>query len=154
MLRYIHKANPMSALQSLSPHANLALAGLIVVIPIIAYLAISEKLKESALIAAALSAGFAAYTAVTIWSEGFMPVIINHTVNLWGVQVWYDLLMAVSIALLFVVPRARKAGMMVPLWVLFVGATASIGLMAMVARLFWLEQTAAASDAEVLEPDA
>ncbi|MXO84002.1 hypothetical protein GRI35_11555 [Altererythrobacter aestiaquae] len=110
------------------------------VVPIIAYLALASKLKESALIAAALSAGFAAYTAVTIWAEGIMPVIVNHTTNLWGVQVWYDLLMSVGIALLFVVPRARKMGMNVPLWVLFVGSTASIGLMAMVARLFWLEQ--------------
>ncbi len=29
--------------------------------------------------------------------------------------------------------------MKVPLWILFVVATASIGLLAMVARLFWLE---------------
>ncbi|WP_209348014.1 hypothetical protein [Pontixanthobacter sp. CEM42] len=121
----------------------LALAGAIAVVPIIAYLALAAKLKESALIAAALSAGFAAFTAVTIWADGVMPVITNHTTNLWGVQVWYDLLMSVGIALLFVVPRARQMGMNVPLWVLFVGSTASIGLMAMVARLFWLEQSTA-----------
>ena len=121
----------------------LALAGTIVVLPIVAYLALSEKPKESVLIAACLSAGFGAYTAVTIWAEGIMPVISNHTINLWGVQVWYDLLMAVGVALLFVLPRARQAGMNVPLWVLFVGSTASIGLMAMVARLFWLEQNSA-----------
>ncbi|MXO90665.1 hypothetical protein GRI41_07520 [Altererythrobacter aquaemixtae] len=110
----------------------------------------TAKLRESALVAAAISAGFAAFTAVTIWAEGVMPVIINHTTNLWGVQVWYDLLIAVMIALLFVVPRARKVNMMVPVWVLFVASTASIGLLAMVARLFWLEQrgesAAAASD--------
>jgi hypothetical protein len=33
--------------------------------------------------------------------------------------------------------------MNVPLWALFVGTTASIGLLAMCARLFWLERAAA-----------
>ncbi|MGB7374129.1 hypothetical protein [Pontixanthobacter sp.] len=124
----------------LTIHQLLAIAGLVVALPLLAYLAAAQKLAHSAVIAASLSAGFAAFTAVTIWSEGILPVIANHTVNLWGVQVWYDLLMAVVIALFFIVPRARKAGMMVPLWVMFVGATASIGLLAMVARLFWLER--------------
>ena len=120
----------------------LALAGAIIVLPIIVYLALSQKPKESVLIAACLSAGFGAYTAVTIWAEGFTPLIANHSMNLWGIQVWYDLLMSVGVALLFVIPRARKVGMNIPLWVLFVGSTASIGLMAMIARLFWLEQSA------------
>ena len=47
--------------------------------------------------------------------------------------------MCVMIALFFVAPRARKVGMNVTLWALFVGSTASIGLLAMCARLFWLE---------------
>ena len=81
-----------------------------------------------------------------------MPVVVNHTTNLWGVQVWYDLLISVGVALVFVVPRARKVNMMVPLWVLFVASTASIGLLAMVARLFWLEQAAAADEAAKSAP--
>lgn len=132
----------------LTIHQLLAIAGVVVALPLIAYLATAQKLAESAIVAASLSAGFAAFTAVTIWSEGIMPLIANHTVNLWGVQVWYDLLMAVVIALFFVVPRARKVSMNVPLWVLFVGATASIGLLAMIARLFWLENAAQENSAE------
>lgn len=100
----------------------------------------------SAIIAAMLSAGFGAYTAIQIWSEGVMMFWTNHTVNLTGIQVWWDLVMCVIIALFFIAPRARAAGMNVPLWALLAGCTASIGLLAMIARLFWLEsQTDAAA---------
>ena len=126
--------------ETLTAYEILFFAGVAVVGPLVIYLATAKKYAENAILAAALGAGFAAFTAVTIWAEGIMPVYLNHSTNLWGVQVWYDLLISVVIALLFVVPRARKQAMNVPLWVLLVGATASIGLLAMVARLFWLEQ--------------
>ena len=71
--------------------------------------------------------------------RGRDAVWLNHTSNLWGVQVWWDLLFALGVAVFLVLPRARAQGMKVPLWILFVVATASIGLLAMVARLFWLE---------------
>nr|WP_137678002.1 hypothetical protein [Parerythrobacter lutipelagi] len=129
----------------MSPYLILFLAGAAVVGPVVLYLAFAKNPKGSAAFAAALSGAFAAFTAVTIATEGVMPVIDNHSTNLWGVQVWYDLLISVGIALLFVVPRARKAGMNVPLWVIAVGLTASIALLAMVARLFWLERQAAAA---------
>ena len=48
------------------------------------------------------------------------------------------------VALFFIAPRARAAGMNVLPWTLLVGCTASIGLLAMVARLFWLERRARA----------
>ena len=86
---------------------------------------------------------FAAFTTYTIAQEGVLTVVSNHTVNFWGVQVWYDLLISVAIALFFIAPRARKAGMSIPIWVVFVGLTASIGLLAMVARMFWLESKTA-----------
>lgn len=72
-----------------------------------------------------------------------MPVLVNHTSNLWGVQVWWDLLLSLTVALFLIAPRARAQGMNLPLWTLFIVATASIGLLAMCARLFWLEQQAA-----------
>lgn len=97
----------------------------------------------SAALAAALCGGFSAYTAITIATEGVMPVIVNHTANLWGVQVWWDLLISVTIALFLIAPRARAAGMNLPMWTLLVVATASIGLLAMCARLFWLERAVA-----------
>jgi len=71
-----------------------------------------------------------------------LPVVLNHTSNLWGVQVWYDLLFSLSVATFLILPRARAVGMNLPLWVAFILATASIGLLAMAARLFWLEAAA------------
>lgn len=129
----------------MSPFMILFLAGVAVIGPVILYLAFVREPKGSAAIAAALSGAFAAFTAVTIATEGVTPVIANHASNLWGVQVWYDLLISVSIALLFVIPRARKAKMNVPLWVVAVGLSASIALLAMVARLLWLERQDAAA---------
>lgn len=104
------------------------------------YILAAKPTSGNATLAAMLSAGFGAYTAVQIWQEGVMMFWTNHTVNLTGIQVWWDLVMCVMIAMFFIAPRARKAGMNLLPWALFVGSTASIGLLAMCARLFWLEQ--------------
>ena len=130
-----------------TPHMILFLAGVVAVIAAVVAIAMARDSVGSAVIAAALSAGFAGLTAVTIWSEGLWLVIENHTLNLWGIQVWYDLLLAIGVALFFVLPRARAAGMNVLPWTLLVVLTASIGLLAMVARLFWLERASSSSAA-------
>jgi hypothetical protein len=122
----------------------LASGGIVAAVAVLLYILSGSPKVGSAILAAALSAGFAAYTAVTIAQEGVVLVWTNHTQNLWGVQVWWDLLFAVGIAAFFIAPRARAAGMNLLPWLLFVGATASIGLLAMVARLFWLERRTSA----------
>nr|WP_298928900.1 hypothetical protein [uncultured Erythrobacter sp.] len=106
------------------------------------YILIAKPTIGNPALAAVLSGGFFAYTAVQIWHEGIIMFWSNHSANLTGIQVWWDLVMCVMIALFFIAPRARKVGMNVPLWALFVGCTASIGLLAMCARLFWLEKAA------------
>ncbi|WP_324826998.1 hypothetical protein [Qipengyuania zhejiangensis] len=118
----------------------LAIAGVLAALGVLVHVAtVTEKTGSHAL-AAMLAGGFGGFTAITVFREGVMPVWLNHTQNLWGVQVWWDLLISVGIALFFVVPRARSAGMNVIPWIIFVALTASIGLLAMVARLFWLEK--------------
>lgn len=99
----------------------------------------------SAMVAGILCAVFTAFTLVQITREGVLMFWTNHTANLTGLQVWWDLLLATVIAFIFIAPRARAAGMHVPLWAVFVITTASIGLLAMVARLFWLERQSAAA---------
>jgi len=128
--------------ESLTLLQALAGGGLVLALGAIAAMAARPEAQGNALLAGALAAGFAAFTAVTIAAEGVVPVIVNHTSNLWGVQVWWDLLFSLSVATFLILPRARAAGMNVPLWALFIAATASIGLLAMAARLFWLEATA------------
>lgn len=128
--------------ETLTPFIALAGGGLVFAVAAILAIALRPGAPGNALLAGALSAGFAAFTAVTIAAEGVFPVILNHTSNLWGVQVWWDLLFSLSVAFFLILPRARAVGMNVPAWTAFILATASIGLLAMAARLFWLENSA------------
>lgn len=130
-------------LADLTPHMILFLAGVAAATIAVVTIALARDKTGSAVLAASLAAGFTALTAVTIWSEGVWLVVENHTLNLWGIQVWYDLLFSVGIALFFILPRARAVGMNVLPWIVLVAMTASIGLLAMIARLFWLERQAA-----------
>lgn len=139
---------------TLTPFISLFIGGLVAALVAVGFMLAQKKVTGSPAIAASLGAGFAAYTAVTIYQTGVLPVFENHTTNLWGVQVWWDLLFAVGVALFFILPRARKQGMHVPLWTLFVLLTASIGLLAMIARLFWLESGEAVEKAEDAKPVA
>lgn len=127
----------------MSIYEILALGGIVSALAAVAYILLNKQPIGSTAIAASLGAGFAAYTAGTIMSEGVSLVWTNHTSNMWGVQVWWDLLFAVVTALFLIAPRARQVGMNLPLWTLFVATTASIGLLAMIARLFWLERRVA-----------
>ncbi|MEP2736034.1 MAG: hypothetical protein ABJP34_07020 [Erythrobacter sp.] len=129
-----------------SPFEWFALIGIGVTLVAIGYIVSNKSEIGMPALAAALSAGFAAFSLVTIYGEGVMPLWTNHTENLWGIQVWWDLLLAVGLALFLLAPRARAVGMNVPLWALFVAATLSVGLLAMAARLFWLESQAASHD--------
>ncbi len=111
---------------------------------LIAFLTILIAKREigSASVAALLFTAFGAFTAVQIGQEGVIGFYTNHSQSLTGLQVWWDLIMCALIALFFIAPRARKQGMNLTPWALLVGTTASIGLLAMCARLFWLEQQA------------
>lgn len=111
------------------------------------YILLARPEHGNATLAAMLSAGFGAYTAVQIAQEGVVMFFTNHSANLTGIQVWWDLVMCVGIALFFIAPRARAANMNLVPWFLLVGGTASIGLLAMIARLFWLENQTANSSA-------
>ena len=125
---------------TLTPFIALAAGGLVCGVAAILFILLRPAATGSAALAGALAAGFAAFSAVTVATEGLAPVVLNHTGNLWGVQVWWDLLFALGVAYFLILPRARAQGMNLPLWTVFILATASIGLLAMAARLFWLER--------------
>ncbi|QPC97830.1 hypothetical protein [Qipengyuania soli] len=129
----------------MSSYEILAAGGLAAVLIALGLIASGRLSGGDALAAAMLAGAFAGFTAITVFKEGALLVWANHTTSLWGVQVWWDLLIAVTLAVFFIVPRARAAGMNVLPWIVFVALTASIGLLAMVARLFWLEKQAATS---------
>ena len=126
--------------ETLTPFIALAGGGLVCAVAAILVALTRPNAPGNAMLAAILSAGFAGFTAITIAAEGVLPVILNHTSNLWGVQVWWDLLFSLGIAYVMILPRARAQGMNLPLWTALILATASIALLAMCARLFWLER--------------
>ena len=91
-------------------------------------------------VAALLAAAFMAYSLFPILREGPLGFVSNHTANYWGVQVFWDLVLALCAALFLAAPRMKRAGMSLSLWAIPVGLLGSIGLLALLARLFWLEQ--------------
>ena len=83
---------------------------------------------------------FIAFSAATIAQEGLMQFWANHTSNLAGNQVWFDLILAVTLTFVLIAPRARAVGMSLWPWGIAVISTACIALLPMFARLIWLEQ--------------
>ncbi len=95
--------------------------------------------KQVWLFPAALSVVFAAFSLHAVSFDGILGFWTEHTRNAWGNQIWFDLLFAIGIGWYFAVPKARALGMRPVLWLFFILCTGSIGLLAMVARLLYLE---------------
>ena len=92
------------------------LGGMIGVLSILA----TKRETGSTAIAALLLAAFGTFTAVQIAREGVTGFYTNHSQSLTGLQVWWDLVQCAVIALFLIAPRARKVGMNLPLWAIFV----------------------------------
>lgn len=95
------------------------------------------------IVPAAGSVGFLLFSLYTVAAEGPVGFWTEHTRNLWGNQIWMDLLLAAGIALYFVVPQARKLGMRPAPWIALVASSGCIGLLAMTARVLYLQDRAA-----------
>lgn len=101
----------------------------------------------------ALSAGAAAlflvFSLVTVALEGPVGFWVEHTRNLWGNQIWFDLLLAAAVTWGCVWPQARRLGMRPWPWLLLIVCTGSFGLLALVARVHWLRRSLTS---QVLDP--
>lgn len=82
---------------------------------------------------AGVSAAFLTFSLGAMFREGALGFWTEHVRNLWGNQIWFDLLIAASVALFLLIPRARKVGLTPVPWVLFALATGGIGLLAFLA---------------------
>jgi hypothetical protein len=89
---------------------------------------------------AALSLLFLLFSVQAIMAEGLFGFWAEHTRNLWGSQIWLDLLLVVSIGWFLVVPQAKAIGMRPIPWFVLIVCTGSIGCLAMVARLLYLRE--------------
>lgn len=102
----------------------------------------ADRAREGArgwMLAALASVAFSAFTLWAILAEGPTGFWPEHVRHLWGNQILFDLLCCASVGLLFAVPRARAAGMKPLPWIIFTLVTGSIGLLAMAARILFLE---------------
>ncbi|NNE87464.1 MAG: hypothetical protein HKN27_05250 [Silicimonas sp.] len=120
-----------------------AIAGLMLIMYLLAT-ALGRPFKVTWIAPASLSAIFLSFSLVTVLQEGIWGFWINHSANLWGNQVWIDLLIAIGIAWTFIIPHARRLKMTLPIWAVAIVLTGCIGVLAMVARLMWLEEQAGA----------
>ena len=91
---------------------------------------------------ALLCAAFFAYSLWPILTMGPLGFWNEHVRNLWGVQIWFDLLCAIGVGWALLAPRAQAAGMVPWPWLALIAATGSIGLLAMAARVLYRESAA------------
>jgi hypothetical protein len=82
-------------------------------------------------------AGLTAYSITQQGSTAFWPL---YTESWWGMQLWFDRLVTVTIAFFLIQNRARAAGMKSEIWVLLTIFTGSLGLLLMVAQMTYLER--------------
>ena len=92
-----------------------------------------------------LSLLFFIFSLQTVASEGVLGFWTEHTRNLWGNQIWFDLLLATGIGWFLVMPEAKSLGIRPLPWLLLIACTGSIGFLAMIARLLYLRERFAAN---------
>jgi hypothetical protein len=115
------------------------LAGLATAAVVLTLALRTRPLGPQAWIAAATLCGaFAGWSLYAIVTGGPFGFWIEHTRNVWAVQIWFDLLLAAGCALVFMIPEARRLGMTPLPWVAFVLCSGAIGLLAMLARILYL----------------
>ncbi|MEO1200854.1 MAG: hypothetical protein AAFX39_16800 [Pseudomonadota bacterium] len=91
---------------------------------------------------ALLAVIFLSWSVIAIIVEGPLGFWHEHIRGFWSNQIWFDLLLAASVALVWLVPKARNLGMRPLPWVILVILSGSIGLMFMLARILFLEEAA------------
>jgi len=83
---------------------------------------------------------FASWTLGAALKEGPVGFWPEHTRNMWGNQIWFDLLISICVGWFLLAPKARDLGMRLPLWIIFIICTGSVGLTAMLARFLYLQE--------------
>ena len=92
---------------------------------------------------AALSLAFAAFSLFAMRSDGPLGFWPEHIDGVWGNQIFFDLLFCAGSAFFLAVPRLRAAGMRPLAWFVAIAATGGIAVLAMIARLLFLERARA-----------
>jgi len=88
---------------------------------------------------AVVSVAFLGFSAYAVATEGPLGFWIEHVRNAWGNQIWFDLLFCASVGWTVLLPRARAVGMRSWAWAIALPLTGSVALLAMLARVLYLE---------------
>jgi hypothetical protein len=97
------------------------------------------------LLPAAASLTFLLVTLRAVIAEGPLGFWPEHTRNLWGNQIWLDLLLSASIGWFFIAPQAKALGMRLLPWSFLIICTGSIGFLAFAAKVLYLREHLAGS---------
>ena len=97
-------------------------------------------MKSSWIFPASLSIAFLVFSLMAVLSEGALGFWTEHIRNMWGNQIWFDLLLAVGIGWFLIVPQAKAQGMRLLPWGALVICTGCIGFAAMLARMLYLRE--------------
>lgn len=93
-------------------------------------------------IPALLAAGFFALSLIPISTGGPFGFWGEHIRNDWNNQIFLDLLLCAGCAWFLLLDRARAVSLQVLPWFLAIACLGSIGLLAMLARVLFLEEKA------------
>jgi hypothetical protein len=115
-------------------------AALIVVTYLLGALRAPAGRRTSWLVPAAACVAFAAFSTLAIVQEGPLGFWPEHVQHLWGNQIFMDLLFSATVGFAFVLPRARAVGVRPLPWLAATVGLGSIGLLAFVARVLYLEE--------------
>ena len=109
----------------------------------------AQRIRRGGLwwVPALLSAAFFVGSFRAIATGGAFGFWAEHTRNDWNNQIFLDLLLSGSCAYFLLLARARAVSMQVLPWFILIAATGSIGLLAMVARVLFLERSASTGTA-------
>lgn len=95
--------------------------------------------KSRWLLPALASLAFLVFSLVVMTREGPFGFIVEHSRNGWSVQIGLDLVLSAVTALCFIAPAARRVGVRMVPWVVLTVLTGSIGLLALAARVLYLQ---------------
>ena len=112
-------------------------------IAVCGFVALGEpgRVRNAWMLPAALSAAFAAWSVATAGIEGPTSFWTEHTRNMWGNQIWFDLLLAAGTGWVMLAHQAKGLGMRLLPWLVLIVSSGSIGLLAMAARILYPKQT-------------
>jgi hypothetical protein len=123
----------------MTPIELLALAAAALVAATLVMLTLSTRARLAWWLPALAALLFLGYSVATVAVEGPLAVWPAISASWWSNQIWMDLLLAVAIGWVLILPRARELGMQPLPWLVLVLGSGSIGFLLMLSRLLYLQ---------------